>query len=321
MENIQNQTIFLSEDNKYFKWYWNICNRAKERILSEEMYVEKHHIYPKSIFGDNNYIVKLTAREHYIVHKLLWWGLRTKYGYENYLTRKMVYAFTCMTLESTFQNRINHNSKDYEFLRLALSERMKDKIVSDETKLKLSESHKEQKPSEEHKQMLRDKFSGSGHPQSKRCYQYDIDLNFIKEYECLKDASIELGIRLSNISAVCRCVRKQTNNFIFAFDKINSLDEYEIYKDVMNSRDIRKMPKATPEKINKLRDSHKGQVPWNLGRKCTEEEVRAMSERVSGEKNPNFGKHRTPEVIEKIRQGNILTKRKQKEEKVLYPLF
>jgi hypothetical protein len=90
---MENQIDFLPEDNKYFKWYWNICERAKNRALPEETYIEKHHVYPKSIYGENNKIVKLTAKEHYIVHLVLWYGLRIKFGTKDKRTRSMASAF------------------------------------------------------------------------------------------------------------------------------------------------------------------------------------------------------------------------------------
>jgi len=57
--------------NKYKKWHDSIINRAKNRVLS--CYFEKHHIIPKSCGGsdDKSNLVKLTAREHFIVHLLL----------------------------------------------------------------------------------------------------------------------------------------------------------------------------------------------------------------------------------------------------------
>lgn len=58
-------------ENKYSKWYFDIINNAKNRELEE--YYEKHHILPKSLGGTNSIdnIVNLTAREHWICHKLL----------------------------------------------------------------------------------------------------------------------------------------------------------------------------------------------------------------------------------------------------------
>jgi beta-lactamase class D len=50
--------------NKYTVWYYNIIARANQRV-NLEVYVEKHHIIPKSLGGSNNSsnLVKLTAKE------------------------------------------------------------------------------------------------------------------------------------------------------------------------------------------------------------------------------------------------------------------
>ena len=55
----------------YQKIYNQIIERAKNRIL--ECYKEKHHIVPKCLGGDNNEnnLVELTAREHFLCHMLL----------------------------------------------------------------------------------------------------------------------------------------------------------------------------------------------------------------------------------------------------------
>ena len=112
----------LLEGNKYFKWYWSICNRAKDRVLSPDTYVEKHHIYPKSIYGQNKYLVKLTAKEHYIVHLLLWWGLRSKFGQDYKLTGKMGKAFSMMNPKSPDFKNQTYSSKNFEMFRQAYSE-------------------------------------------------------------------------------------------------------------------------------------------------------------------------------------------------------
>jgi len=149
----------LLEGNKYFKWYWSICNRAKDRVLSPDIYIERHHIYPKSIYGQNLDLVKLTAKEHYIVHLLLWQGLKFKYGIKDRNTRKMASAFNMMCKISDNQKRIKIDSKRYEFLKIANSESKigttitdshkkaisianTGKIVSNETRGKISDSNK-----------------------------------------------------------------------------------------------------------------------------------------------------------------------------------
>lgn len=55
--------------------YLKIYNRIVERATNRNIlgYVEKHHIVPKCLGGENkkSNIVSLTAKEHYICHKLL----------------------------------------------------------------------------------------------------------------------------------------------------------------------------------------------------------------------------------------------------------
>ena len=57
--------------NKYSIWYYSIINNAQKRSISG--YVEKHHILPRSLGGNNDAsnIVNLSAREHFVCHLLL----------------------------------------------------------------------------------------------------------------------------------------------------------------------------------------------------------------------------------------------------------
>lgn len=57
--------------NKYTKTYFQIVDRARDRVLSE--YTERHHIIPRSLGGsdDPENLVNLTPREHFICHLLL----------------------------------------------------------------------------------------------------------------------------------------------------------------------------------------------------------------------------------------------------------
>ena len=121
-----------TKDNKYLKWYWNIIENAKNR-LKPESYTEDHHIYPKSIYGEGETLA-LTGKEHYLVHALLWQGLRAKYGTKNEKTIKMRGAFECMNWQSKTTNQ-RYNSKLYGLLKEAFSER----CHTEETKKKLSE--------------------------------------------------------------------------------------------------------------------------------------------------------------------------------------
>ena len=85
-------------DNKYTRIYYALINRAKSRTLDETTYVERHHIVPKSLGGNNKKanLVRLTPREHFICHLLLPKML------EGISKRKMSFALT------NFTNRAKH---------------------------------------------------------------------------------------------------------------------------------------------------------------------------------------------------------------------
>jgi len=121
-----------------------IENRIKLRKNQKGyVYYEKHHIKPKCLKGtDNeNNLVLLTGREHYIVHKLLV-NIYPK-------NKKIVDAFHRMTFDKSGNRNIS--SRDFEYVRFLKSttpiseetrQKMKNHIFTDEHKRKLSESHK-----------------------------------------------------------------------------------------------------------------------------------------------------------------------------------
>jgi hypothetical protein len=107
----------------YLKTYVSICQNAKKRKAIPDVYYEKHHVFPISIFGKNKFIVKLTYREHFIAHKLLYFGFRKKYGIRDQRTKKMAYAFHIMVhgKGDTSRNLII-SSNQYKSSRTAVSD-------------------------------------------------------------------------------------------------------------------------------------------------------------------------------------------------------
>lgn len=85
--------------------------RAKSRTLTS--YAEVHHIVPKSLGGSNLKAnkVKLTAREHFLAHWLLW---------RIHKNRQMAMAFFAMTRKGKGQERILTSTK-YEIAKKAMS--------------------------------------------------------------------------------------------------------------------------------------------------------------------------------------------------------
>ncbi len=122
----------------YLKVYCNLIRKAENRTPPDG-YTEKHHTFPKSIFGKNNRVVILTSREHYIAHALLEKICIVRYGLNHWKTIKMSHAHHCMTLDKNNTVRY-HNSVLFEFSKKRLSEIHKNKTFSDETREKIRQS-------------------------------------------------------------------------------------------------------------------------------------------------------------------------------------
>lgn len=144
--------MFLS--NKYTNIYFNIINRAKS--MPRDGYTENHHIIPRSLGGSNDAdnLVKLSAREHFLAHRLLCKMTTSKDK------GKMYYAFNMMQLSNNNQNRYKKlTSASYAILKEELSKyislsrkgkktgpqtkpRKPRPPISDETRRKMSEQRK-----------------------------------------------------------------------------------------------------------------------------------------------------------------------------------
>lgn len=100
--------------NKYAIWYELIISRAQLRTLPENTYTEKHHIIPRSIGGSNkkSNLAILTAREHFICHRLLTRFLKGQ------AKMKMSFAtWIMLTNNNPHQKRYKVTSRIYEFIK------------------------------------------------------------------------------------------------------------------------------------------------------------------------------------------------------------
>jgi hypothetical protein len=95
----------------YLNRYIKFITVAKKSVVSDK-YVESHHILPQSMGGLNNddNLVKLSARQHYLAHWMLW---------KAYKSKEMTFAFFSMSNQSNqYQGRnCRINSRIYENLR------------------------------------------------------------------------------------------------------------------------------------------------------------------------------------------------------------
>lgn len=167
MKQYLSKLSLISEPNKYYKIYCDLINRnyyISKNFKSKLDYKENHHIYPSCICSDiekkdKENIVSLTAKEHFIAHRLL-----TKFILDKTLLDKMHFAVFCMTRNDNKQQRYSINSRTYETLKKnisairlgkepsnkgkSMSENQKEKLrkpKSEECKRKISESKKGKK--------------------------------------------------------------------------------------------------------------------------------------------------------------------------------
>jgi hypothetical protein len=154
--------MFLT--NKYTTWYYRIIENAKIRLLNG--YTERHHIIPKSLGGSDNSenIVTLTAKEHFVCHRLL---TKMTEGNQRY---KMLHALGCFVQDGGNVKR-NISGKQYETARNSIREARIGMQHTDETRVKMSKLAKGRVPwnkgltgvqqiSEEHKQSMKNLYAG-----------------------------------------------------------------------------------------------------------------------------------------------------------------
>ena len=115
-------TKFLN--NKYTKLYFRIVEMSS---IDTNEYCEKHHIIPRSLGGSNDStnIARLTAKQHYICHKLL---IKMTIGKDR---RKMVYAFWMMSTKSN-PNSYKPTAESYSVAKKLISEQMSRRKITQE---------------------------------------------------------------------------------------------------------------------------------------------------------------------------------------------
>jgi len=219
----------------YQKIYNQIIERAKTRQL--EGYKEKHHIIPKCLGGNNDKsnLVELTAREHFICHQLL----VEIFPKEN----KLKHALFLMAVgkRKNKNNTYKPSSRVYSQLKHQYSTIVslinKGRIMSEETKHKISVSnkgkktkeykkrsfeysnkiskiHEGKKTSEETKIKMSSAAKGKlkteetknkmSNAKIKPVLQYDLEGNFIKEWKSGTEATMYITNNKNN-SIISKC--------------------------------------------------------------------------------------------------------------------
>lgn len=146
----------------YLKVYCNLMRKVENRTLPEG-YLEGHHIFPVSIYGENSRIVKLTAREHYIAHALLEKIFIKRYGQNNRKSIKMIHAFYCMNTanrENYYNSFLYESSRHRAWNCLKGNQHRKGKKLSPEHIEKIIQANSGKQRSEETKQKISESNMG-----------------------------------------------------------------------------------------------------------------------------------------------------------------
>lgn len=103
----------------YLKIYCRLIRKAQaENVDLESCDCEQHHIFPQSIFGKNDFTVKLTFRQHLIAHMLIAKACAKRYGLYHTYTRKMNSAVHRMVFSANGK-RLIKNSFTFEAAKKA----------------------------------------------------------------------------------------------------------------------------------------------------------------------------------------------------------
>jgi hypothetical protein len=216
---------------EYTRIYKQIIERAQNRKL--EGYIEKHHITPKCIGGLDiqENIVELTAREHFLCHRLLC---------EMYPTHiKLWYALFLMSINKNkkLHQKYKVSSREYERIKIEWNKHSKgrkkpvgfgDKITSDERNKKIGLSNSKPKPNgfgKTHSEKMKGKPKPDGFGEivtknkSKCILQFNLNGEFIKEWPSGKEASRILNINPSTIAGNARenGINKSAGGFIWKY--------------------------------------------------------------------------------------------------------
>lgn len=107
--------------------YEQLIAKAMQREYPEDQYGETHHIIPKSFGGSNDTdnLVRLTAREHYIAHLLLW-----KMRFPGNYGSKMSFAFCTFINKFKTEDHASYkiSSRIYESFKKEYSMLMSEKM-------------------------------------------------------------------------------------------------------------------------------------------------------------------------------------------------
>lgn len=137
---------------KSYKEFINNILDTRGRFNCGDKYHERHHIIPRCLDGSNDEdnLIDLYAKEHFEAHRLL--------ALEHPDNRKLVSAWWLMShIKDANQDRYELSADEYEEARIAFSNSLKGRPVSQQTRDKLRRINLGHKVSEETRRKISDK--------------------------------------------------------------------------------------------------------------------------------------------------------------------
>lgn len=212
----------------YQKHYDMLINRSKARIL--EGYVEKHHILPKCLGGNDakENIAILTPEEHFLAHQLL---IKMHPG-----NRDLVYATQLMTMHQT---NARVNNKLFGWIRkqmaIAMSAQTKNWIKENGHPRGMAGKKQTAKSNIQRsatcKQVMTEVVGV-------KVYAYNLDGSFFKSYNTLTECADDLGTSPSNVKYTAEgkfthCKGKQirydlADSILPRKSRVNGIKKYEL---------------------------------------------------------------------------------------------
>lgn len=169
----------------YKKIYDSLIERRKASPL--EGYTESHHIIPKCMGGTDNKsnLVKLSAREHFVAHQLL---------YKIYRTHGLLCAITLMCTDK-FGNRLNNRLYGWHRLRFAesSSKHMKEYFKNNPHPKGMLGKHHSDKSKEQVSIANRTSVP------SIKIFKFDLAGKFIESFQSIAEAARHVNGNASNL--------------------------------------------------------------------------------------------------------------------------
>ena len=281
-------------DNKYTRWYYKIVNYRKQNLC--EGYVERHHITPKCMGGNNkkDNLVDLTAREHFICHLLL-----TKMVEKNNSVRyKLLNALSMMLCSSSSHNNNRYipSSRIYQYFREEWSKVFKENIPSKrpEVRKKISDKAKGRTLSQEAKKKISDANKGKIVSLETRKKMSDFQKKLSieeKQRRAAKNSAVHKGKIVSEESRQKMSDAKKNNFTPWNKGKKGLQIPWNKGKTGIYSEEYRKKISDKAKDRIPWNKGKKGlQIPWNTGKKHSEETKRKISVAHKGKIPWNKGK-------------------------------